>query len=103
MYTHPFFEATPPSAAPGPPVKTGARVRQLPGVWKKGTVELELLGLIKRNVNKAPRRQKGKATGSWKARQHMKIGTGAASLVNFLARWLYFHFSFGLRGSGLGT
>ena len=29
MYTHPFFEATPPGAAPGPPVKTGARVRLL--------------------------------------------------------------------------
>ena len=27
MYTHPFFEATPPGAAPGPPVNTGARVR----------------------------------------------------------------------------
>jgi hypothetical protein len=26
MYTHPFFEATPPDAAPGPPVNTGARV-----------------------------------------------------------------------------
>ena len=24
MYTHPFFEATPSGAAPGPPVKTGA-------------------------------------------------------------------------------
>ena len=31
MYTHPFFEATPPGAAPGPPVKTGARVRHFRG------------------------------------------------------------------------
>ena len=29
MYTHPFFEATPPGAAPGPPVNTGARVRHI--------------------------------------------------------------------------
>ena len=31
MYTHPFFEATPPGAAPGPPVNTGARVRHFRG------------------------------------------------------------------------
>ena len=34
MYTHPFFEATPPGAAPGPPVKTGARVRHFRGCKK---------------------------------------------------------------------
>jgi len=28
---YPFFEATPPGAAPGPPVKTGARVRRFRG------------------------------------------------------------------------
>jgi len=28
---YPFFEATPPGAAPGPPVKTGARVRHFRG------------------------------------------------------------------------
>ena len=31
IYTHPFFEATPPGAAPGPPVSTGARVRHFRG------------------------------------------------------------------------
>jgi len=31
MYPHPSFEATPPGAAPGPPVKTGARVRHFRG------------------------------------------------------------------------
>ena len=31
IYTHPFFEATPPGAAPGPPVNTGARVRHFRG------------------------------------------------------------------------
>ena len=31
MYTHPSFEATPPGAAPGPPVNTGARVRHFRG------------------------------------------------------------------------
>jgi len=31
MYTHPFFEAIPPGAAPGPPVNTGARVRHFQG------------------------------------------------------------------------
>ena len=36
MYTHPFFEATPPGAAPGTPVKTGARVRRLRGCNKEG-------------------------------------------------------------------
>ena len=34
MYTHPFFEATPPGAAPGPPVSTGARVRHFRGCNK---------------------------------------------------------------------
>jgi hypothetical protein len=34
MYTHPFFEATPPGAAPGPPVNTGARVRHFRGCKK---------------------------------------------------------------------
>ena len=34
MCPHPFFEATPPGAAPGLPVKTGARVRRLVGVIK---------------------------------------------------------------------
>ena len=34
MYTHPFFEATPPGAAPGPPVNTGARVRHFRGCNK---------------------------------------------------------------------
>ena len=29
-----FFEATPPGAAPGPPVKTGARVRRFRGCKK---------------------------------------------------------------------
>jgi len=32
---YPFFEATPPGAAPGPPVKTGARVRRLRGCNKR--------------------------------------------------------------------
>ena len=31
MNPHPFFEATSPGAAPGPPVKTGARVRHFRG------------------------------------------------------------------------
>ena len=34
MCPHPFFEATPPGAAPGPPVKTGARVRHFRGCKK---------------------------------------------------------------------
>ena len=37
MYTHPFFEATPPGAAPGPPVLTGARVRHFRGCNNIGT------------------------------------------------------------------
>ena len=32
MYTHPFFEATPPGAAPGPPVKNRGPCSPLPGV-----------------------------------------------------------------------
>ena len=32
MYTHPFFEATPPGAAPGPPVKIRGPCSSLPGV-----------------------------------------------------------------------
>ena len=31
MCPYPFFEDTPPGAAPGPPVKTGARVRRFRG------------------------------------------------------------------------
>ena len=31
MYTHPFFEATPPGAAPGPPVKNRGPCSSLPG------------------------------------------------------------------------
>jgi len=38
MYTHPFFEATPPGAAPGPPVNTGARVRHFRGCNKRRSV-----------------------------------------------------------------
>ena len=34
MCPYPFFEATPPGAAPGPPVKTGARVRRFRGYNK---------------------------------------------------------------------
>ena len=34
MYTHPFFEATSPGAAPGPPVKARARVRHFRGCKK---------------------------------------------------------------------
>ena len=36
MYTHPFFEATPPGAAPGPPVKNRGPCSPLPGVQKPG-------------------------------------------------------------------
>ena len=36
IYTHPFFEATPPGAAPGPPVNTGARVRHFRGCNNPG-------------------------------------------------------------------
>ena len=39
MYTHPFFEATPPGAAPGPPVNTGARVRHFRGCNKASDQE----------------------------------------------------------------
>ena len=38
MYTHPFFEATPPGAAPGPPVNTEARVRHFRGCNKQGQI-----------------------------------------------------------------
>ena len=41
MYTHPFFEATPPGAAPGPPVKTGARVRHFRGCNKDYSVDCD--------------------------------------------------------------
>ena len=34
MCPYPFFEVTPPGAAPGPPVKTGARVRRFRGCNK---------------------------------------------------------------------
>ena len=34
----PFFEVTPPGAAPGPPVKTGARARRFRGCNKKMAV-----------------------------------------------------------------
>ena len=40
MYTHPFFEATPPGAAPGPPVNTGARVRHFRGCKKKSLLRV---------------------------------------------------------------
>ena len=35
MCPRPFFGATPPGAAPGPPIKTGARVRHFRGVINK--------------------------------------------------------------------
>ena len=35
MYTHPFFEATPPGAAPGPPVKNRVPVFATSGGVKK--------------------------------------------------------------------
>ena len=37
----PFFEATPPGAAPGPPIKTGARVRRFRGCKNADTKRTE--------------------------------------------------------------
>ena len=48
MYTHPCFEATPPGAAPGPPVNTGAHVRHFRGckgvASKNGWVYMRVQG-----------------------------------------------------------
>ena len=40
-----FFEATPPGAAPGPPVKTGARVRRFRGCNKTSKADFPLFKL----------------------------------------------------------
>ena len=55
MYTHPFFEATPPGAAPGPLVNTGARVRHFRGC-KKITFDLTCRFLMLDMRWKAPDR-----------------------------------------------
>ena len=53
MYTHPFFEATPPGAAPGPPVKTGARVRHFRGCNQISARDLIIHGPAQRGANGA--------------------------------------------------
>ena len=46
MYTHPFFEATPPGATPGPRVNTGARVRHFRGCNKYYLLSSPIIDLL---------------------------------------------------------
>ena len=73
MYTHPFFEATTPGAAPGPPVKTGARVRHFRGCKKEGQRAVGREGNARRGIlPPMPWRRTLSASGSRRKRRRKR-------------------------------
>ena len=72
IYTRPFFEATPPGAAPGPPVNTGARVRHFRGckynlIWHKASAagEVGARALRVRSVSREEAWASAGVQGAW--------------------------------------
>ena len=74
MYTHPFFEATPPGAAPGPPVKNRVPVFATSG----GVITSQC------SLRRGPRER---ATCGGNKRHPRCCGHAGAALSHELRRW----------------